>query len=273
MAFQNQLETMTIITLTTDWGTKDHYLASVKGSLLTHVENAQIIDITHDVIPFDIYQASFIFKSSYINFPDGTIHIMGVNSDASIDQPHIAIHYNNQYFIGADNGVFSLIFGQHELEIVEIDIMQESDNFTFSTKDVFVKAAQIINNDKSISNLGPSRSTINRMMSFEPVVEIDNESIAIIGKVIYLDRYENAITNISEELFYNYARNKKFDITFNTYTEELTSISKSYLDVPPSEMCAIFDSNGLLEISINKGNAGSLLGLKLDSRIRINILK
>lgn len=264
---------MTIITLTTDWGTKDHYLASVKGSLLSHIENAQIIDITHEVLPFDIYQASFIFKNSYRNFPDGTIHIIGINSDASIEQPHIAIHYNNQYFIGCDNGVFSLIFGQRELDTVEIDILQDSDNYTFSTKDVFVKAAQIIHNDKGISNLGPKRMTINRMMSFEPVVEIDNDTIAIIGKVIYLDRYENAITNISEELFYNYAKNKKFDITFNTYSEELTSISKSYLDVPPSEMCAIFDSNGFLEISISKGNARSLLGLELDSRIRINIFK
>lgn len=264
---------MAIITLTTDWGTKDHYLASVKGSLLSHIDNVQIIDITHEVIPFDIYQASFIFKNSYRNFPDGTIHIIGVNSDASIDKPHIAIYCNHQYFIGADNGVFSLIFGQKELEIVEIDILQESDNYTFSTKDVFVKAAQIINNDKGIGNLGTKRDKINRMMSFEPVVEIDDDLIAIIGKVIYLDRYENAITNISEELFYSYAKNRKFDITFNTYSEELTAISKSYLDVPPSEMCAIFDSNGLLELSINQGNASSLLGLKLDSRIRINIFK
>ncbi len=264
---------MAIITLTTDWGIKDHYLASVKGSLLKHIENIQIIDITHDVLPFDIYQASFIFKNSYKNFPDGTIHIIGVNSDASIESPHIAIKHENQYFIGADNGVFSLIFGMQDLEIAEIDIFQESDNFTFSTKDVFVKAAQIIDKDKSLAKLGPKRDSINRMMSFEPVVEMDDENIAIIGKVIYVDRYENAITNISEDLFYSYAKNKRFDITFNSYTEELTTISKSYLDVPPSEMCAIFDSNGLLEISINQGNAGSLLGLKLDSRIRINIEK
>ncbi len=264
---------MAVITLTTDWGRKDHYLASVKGSLLTHIEDVQIIDISHDVLPFDIYQASFIFKNCYKNFPDGTIHIIGVNSDASIEEPHIAIYCNKQYFIGSDNGVFSLIFGQQELDVVEIDILQESDNFTFSTKDVFVKAAQIIINDNSIKKLGPSRNKINRMMSFEPVVEFDDDSISIIGKVIYLDRYENAITNISKELFYTYAKNKNFDITFNTYSEELTRISKSYLDVPPSEMCAIFDSNNMLEISINQGNAGSLLGLSLDSRIRINISK
>lgn len=264
---------MAIITLTTDWGTKDHYLASVKGSLLKHLENAQIIDISHNVLPFDIYQASFIFKNCYQNFPDDTIHIIGVNSDAGIEQPHIAIRCQNQYFIGADNGVFSLIFGQQEMEVVELDIFQDSDKFTFSTKDVFVKAAKILSEGGKFTALGNSREKINKLMSFEPVIEMDNESITIIGKVIYLDRYENAITNISEELFNEYAKNRSFDITFNSFSGELTRISKSYLDVPPSEMCALFSSNNLLEISICQGNAGSLLGLNVDSRIRINIEK
>ncbi len=264
---------MAIITLTTDWGTKDHYLASVKGSLLSHIAGVQIIDISHDVLPFDIYQASFIFKNAYPNFPKGSVHIIGVNSDASIQQPHIVIKYANQYFIGSDNGVFSLIFGQKEIEIIELDIFQESDKFTFSTKDVFVKAAQHIIAGGDITELGNKKDKINKLMSFEPVVEMDNDSISIIGKIIYIDRYENVITNISEKLFNEYALNRDFDITFNTFSGELTQISKSYLDVPPSEMCALFDSNQMLEISINQGNAASLLGLKLDSRIRINILK
>lgn len=264
---------MAIITLTTDWGTKDHYLASVKGSLLKNITGTQIIDISHEILPFDIYQASFIFKNSYKNFPDNTIHILGINSDASIEQPHICIRHNNQYFIGSDNGVFSLIFGAQPDEIVEIDIIQDSDRYTFSTKDVFVKAAKHIAEGGKLSELGNIRDSINKLMSFEPVIEMDESTISIIGKVIYLDRYENAITNISEALFYEYAKNKNFDITFNSFSDELISISKSYLDVPPSEMCALFDSNSMLEISINQGNAGSLLGLKVDSRIRINIEK
>ncbi len=264
---------MAIITLTTDWGTKDHYLASVKGSLLRNIDDIQIIDISHDILPFDIYQTSFIFKNSYLNFPDGTIHLIGVNSDASIDQPHVVIYCNNQYFIGADNGIFSLIFGKQEKTIIEIDIVQDSDKYTFSTKDVFVKAAKHIVEGKEIEELGNIRDKIKEYMSFEPIVEMDDEMISITGKVIYIDRYENAITNISEKLFYEYAKNHNFDITFNSFSDELTKISKSYLDVPPSEMCALFDSNNMLEISINQGNAGSLLGLKVDTRIRINIQK
>jgi S-adenosylmethionine hydrolase len=264
---------MAIITLTTDWGTKDHYLAIVKGSLLSKIPDVQIIDITHEVLPFDIYQASFVFKNSYQHFPDGTIHIIGINSDASIDRPHIAIHYNNQYFIGADNGVFSLIFGQQPIDIVELEIIQDTDKYTFSTKDVFVKAARHLALGGDFVRLGNHRNQINKLMSFEPIIEMDEQSVTIIGKVIYIDRYENATTNISEALFNEYAKNRAFDITFNSFSGELTSISKSYLDVPPSEMCALFDSNGMLEISINQGNAGSLLGLKVDSRIRINIEK
>ncbi len=264
---------MALVTLTTDWGTKDHYLPSVKGSLYKNIEQVQIIDISHSILPFDIYQASFIFKNCYKNFPDNTIHIIGINSDASIEQPHIAIHYNNQYFIGADNGFFSLVFGMEPIEIVEIDLIQDSDKYTFSTKDVFVKAAQHIVENSTLIGLGNTRDKINKLMSFEPVIEMDNNSITIIGKVIYLDGYENAITNISEALFYEYVKNQIFDITFNSFSGELRQISKSYLDVPPSEMCALFSSNGMLEISINQGNAGSLLGLKVDTRVRISIEK
>jgi hypothetical protein len=264
---------MAIITLTTDWGIKDHYLASVKGSLLSHIQDLQIVDISHDILPFDIYQASFIFKSAYYHFPQNTIHIIGINSDAGIDQPHICIRYANQYFIGADNGVFSLIFSNKEIEIVELDIHQDTDKFTFSTKDVFVKAAKHIAHGGIMEELGSPLKNIRKLMSFEPVIEMDDDTVTIIGKVIYLDRYENAITNITEATFLEYTKGRSFDITFNSFESELTKISKSYLDVPPSEMCALFDSNGLLEISINQGNAGSLLGLKMDTRVRINITK
>ena len=264
---------MAIITLTTDWGIKDHYLASVKGSLLSNINSVNIIDITHDILPFDIYQTSFIFKNSYLNFPDGTIHIIGVNSDASLEKPHVVIKHNNQYFIGADNGVFSLIFGCQPEEIIEIDIHQDSEKFTFSTKDVFIKAAKHIAEGKDIKELGDKRNTINKLMSFEPVIEMDDDTIRIIGKVIYIDRYENAITNISESLFLEYAKGKKFDITFNSFSGDLTKISKSYTDVPASEMCALFDSNNMLEISISMGNAASLLGLRPDTRVRVNIIK
>lgn len=261
---------MPIITLTTDWGSKDHYLAGVKGSLLKAIPDVHIIDISHEIPPFDIYQASFILGNCYRNFPANTIHIIGVNSESSIDTPHIAVRYDNQYFIGSDNGIFSLMFDEVPNKIIEIDIIQDTDKFTFSTKDVFVKVAQHLSAGKVIDELGFKQEKLKKLMSFEPVIEhIEDEGISIIGKVIYLDRYENAIVNIKKDLFEQTGKGHDFSISFNSFSNTISEISSSYGDVAISDMVALFDSNDFLEIAINQGNAGSLLGLKIDTRIRI----
>ena len=261
---------MAIVTLTTDWGTKDHYLGSVKGSLLKQIPEVNIVDISHDIPPFDINQAAYVLRSCYRDFPDGTIHLIGVNSDASPKYPHIAIEMNNQFFIGADNGIFSLIFDKQPDKIIALEIIQDTEKYTFSTKDVFTKACKLLLDGTKMENLGNERSDLTRMMSFEPVIETDTDgSISIIGKVIYVDRYENAITNISHELFYSQGKKRAFKISFNSFKNLITGISESYSDVTVSEACALFDSNNMLEISVNQGNAGSLLGLYRDTKIRI----
>ncbi|MBN2745291.1 MAG: SAM-dependent chlorinase/fluorinase [Bacteroidales bacterium] len=264
---------MTIVTLTTDWGTKDFYLANVKGGLLKAIPQIQIVDISHQIPSFDIYQASFVLKNSYKSFPANTIHIIGVNSESSIETPHIVIFHENQYFIGADNGIFSLIFDEKPTKIVEIDIIQESDKFTFSTKDVFVKVSQHIASGKPLDDLGFVKDSIHKLMSFEPIIESDNETTSIIGKVIYIDRYENAITNIRKTLFDEVGKGRRFTISFNSFNNNIKQISQSYGDVAISEMLAVFGTNDLLEIAINQGNAGSLLGLRFDSKVRISFLK
>jgi S-adenosylmethionine hydrolase len=107
-------------------------------------------------------------------------------------------------------------------------------------------------------------------MSFEPVIENGEDETTIIGKVIYLDRYENAIVNIKRDLFESTGKGRPFSISFNSFLNTITEISKSYGDVAISDMLALFDSNDFLEIAINQGNAGSLLGLKLDTKVRIS---
>jgi len=261
---------MAIVTLTTDWGTKDHYVGSVKGSLLKQVPDINIVDISHNISPFDINQAAYVLRSCYHDFPDGTIHLIGVNSDASPKFPHVAILIDNQYFIGADNGIFSLIFDKEPDKIVALEIIQDTEKYTFSTKDVFSKACKLLSEGTKIDKLGFERNELTKMMSFEPVIETDSDgSVSILGKVIYVDRYENAITNISQELFYEQGKKRPFKISFNSFKNLITEISESYSDVSVSEACALFDSNNMLEISVNQGNAGSLLGLYRDTKIRI----
>lgn len=256
-----------VITLTTDWGTKDHYLASVKGCIMKNIPDSTIMDISHEIIPFDLNEASYILRNTWKSFPEGTIHIVGVNSEASIEHPHVIIKENGHFFIGADNGIFSLIFDRTPEEIYELDIIQESNKFTFSTKDVFVQAALHIVNKKPLAELGDRLEDLHNKMAFQPVTEED----LIKGKVIYIDRYENVVTNISESLFNEMTKGKKFSIFLRAGKYELKKIHASYSDVVEGELVAVFGSDNLLEIAQNRGRAAGLLGIQIDDVIRIEI--
>lgn len=258
---------MAIITLTTDWGSKDHYLATVKGAILTQIPNVQIIDISHDIAPFDLNEASYILRNTWKNFPEGSIHLVGVNSEASLEHPHVVIRHLGHYFIGADNGIFSLMFDETPAEIYELDIFQSSNKFTFSTKDVFVHAARHILNGKELHDLGDQLTDLTNKMAFQPVTETN----VIKGKVIYVDRYENVVTNISEELFNDMTQKKKFTILLRAGKYKITKIQSSYSDVVEGELVALFGSDGLLEIAQNRGRAAGLLGINVDDVVRIEI--
>lgn len=254
---------MPVITLTSDWGAKDHYLASVKGAVLKQIPDARIIDISHHVPPHDLTQAAFIIKNCYKDFPPGTIHIIGVSTEESDVHPHTAILADGHYFIGADNGIFTLIFEEQPEKIVEITLMQDSEFFTFSSRDRFVKAAALLAEGKDIAELGDPRDSLHQKFMFAPVVENN----VIKGIVIYVDNYENVITNITKEKFREVGKGKQFTISFRG--EEIHEIRDSYSDVPVGEILALFGCNGHLEIAMNNGTASSLLGLNPDDPVRV----
>lgn len=258
---------MPVITLTSDWGKKDHYRGAVKGAILRQLPEAVIVDISHEIPPFDLNQAAFIIRNFYANFPEGSIHILGINTEASIENPHTMVFHKGHYFIASDNGIFSLIFDETPDKIIELDIFQDSDYFTFSSRDVFVKAACHIAAGKPMEELGLKKDKVLIKMAFQPVISDDQ----IKGKVIYVDRYGNAFANITENLFKSTINNRKFVITFRSPSYRITQISRSYQDVHEGEMLALFSSSGYLEIALNRGDASSLLGLKLDTSVLIEV--
>jgi S-adenosylmethionine hydrolase len=258
---------MAIITLTSDWGLRDHYIGAVKGALLSQIPGAVVVDITHSIPVFDLNQAAFIVRNFYRNYPEGTIHILAVNTEASIETPHTLVVHDGHFFIGADNGLFSLIFDETPSKIIELEVMQDSDFFTFSTRDVFVKVAVHIAEGKPVEELGHPKKELLKKMSFSPVLDDD----LIKGKVIYIDNYENAFTNITKPLFRSMTRGKKFAILFRSASYRITEISQSYKDVVEGEMLALFSTTGHLEIAINQGKASSLLGLKIDQSVVVEI--
>jgi S-adenosylmethionine hydrolase len=254
---------MPIITLTSDWGQKDHYAGAVKGAILSRMPDVTIIDISHQIPPFEIEQAAFVLKNAWRDFPIGTIHIIGVNTEESDKFGHTVVEKDGHFFIGTDNGLFSLLFDQKPDKIIELTITQDSNSFTFSTRDRFVKAAIHLAQGNKVEALGSPRDKLIEKILLRPVVD-DN---IIKGHVIYIDRYENIITNINQSLFREIGKNRKFSIVFRTYS--IGKLSQSYTDVAPGEILALFDSAGMLEIAMNQGNAAGLLGLDYKDMIRI----
>lgn len=255
---------MAIITLTSDWGTSDYYLAAVKGTILSQLPDAIIVDISHHIKQFDIEGAAFTIRNSYKNFPPGTIHIVAVNTEESIEHPHVAIRSGHHYFIGTDNGIFSMILGDAIDEAAEIDIPQDSDFFTFSTRDRFVKAAVQISKGVQVSELGETRENITSKLLFQPVKSQDQ----IRGMVIHIDAYENAITNISYCLFKEMKKQRAFEIYFAGY--RIKKIQTGYMDVGVADLLALFGTHGMLEIAMNQGAAASLCGLSRNTPVTID---
>ena len=257
---------MSIITLTSDWGLTDHYVAAVKGAILCRIPQASIVDITHSITKFSISETAFVVKNGYKNFPKNSIHIIGVNSESSVDSPHTLVYYDHHYFIGADNGIFSLICDTPPDKIVEITVAQDSDYFTFPSRDVFAKVACHIAENKDLKEIGMEKENFRVLKGYLPVPDKN----AIKGIITYFDSYGNAFTNITEKIFREVAKNRKYVVHLKA--EEIQTIAKSYLDVADGEIVLLFGSTGMLEIAINKGSARKLLGLHIYDAVRIEFL-
>ena len=276
---------MAIITLTTDFGYKDHFVGALKGTIYKELSDAKIVDITHTVSPFNIQECAYILKNSYKAFPEGTIHIVGVDSEPTIENQHIAVLVDNHYFISANNGVISLITSEIEPEkVVEINIPNPV-NGSFPVLDIFVKVACHIVRGGKLEVVGKSFEELKELKEFAP--RLTNEGKTIVGSVIYIDNYGNVITNIQKSLFEAYRNGRKFEI--NARNRKINQIQNRYSDIinfdlgknqrkGPGDLLALFNSANYLELAIYKsdlntvGGASTLLGLDYRDTIIINFL-
>lgn len=262
---------MAVITLISDMGSSDHYVAAVKGTLLAQLKTVNIVDISHDIQAFNILQAAFLLKNSYHHFPPGTIHIIGVVPEADEQTNHLAISYQGHYFIGADNGIFSLIFNDEPDHIVVLPPVSKNSSLTFPTKDVFAPAAIFIAKGGKLEKLGAGVMDYRQSLDLLPAIT----SNVLKGNVIHIDHYGNIITNISRSLFEEQRQERKFTIVFGKSNYQVSEISMQYNDVGSAKAVALFNADGYLEIAINKGATGhgggaaSLLGIKIHDVIRI----
>src|SRR5690606_33713680 len=199
-----------IITLTTDLGHKDFYQAALKGSILSLYPSVRIVDISHDITPFDLQQAAFILKNAYHYFPKKTVHLIGIDSVYDERTRYLALKYKGYYFIGADNGIFSLILDEPPEEIVELSIIQDLKFLHFPLTDIFTKAACHLAKGGKLIEIGEPTNDLVQRRIFEPIVE----SNSIRGSVIYIDSFQNVITNIHKELFTQVQKDRSFILYF-----------------------------------------------------------
>ena len=254
---------MSIITLTTDWKANDFYVGAVKGAIISECPDVTIIDITHQIQTYNVAQAAFILRNSYNHYPKGTIHIIGVNSENSSKYPYVVIKADGHFFIGSANGIFGLMFDEKPEIIVQIN--NDDDLLTFPELSIFSKTACDLVKGKNILELGEKITELSQQIPIMPAVD-DN---IITGSIIYIDSYKNAITNISRDLFQKVGKKKKFDILIKSNSNKISKINKKYNETSIGELLAIFNSLNLLEIAINKGKICELLGLNINTTIRI----
>lgn len=258
---------MPIITLTTDLGTVDHYVSAVKATILRQLDNANIVDISHDIPSFNIIHAAFVLKNVYLEFPPGSIHIIGVNAETNEDNSHLAVYANGHYFVGTDNGIFSLLLDLKPDKIVEITTTRDSDNENFPVKDVFAKAACHIARGGTLEIIGTEIKQFSKEFA---KLEALHDKNSIRGSIIHIDHYGNAITNISQRLFKDVAKGRDFTINLGSKEHySLNTIKRKYNEVQAGDAVALFISTDFLTISINNGSASSLMGLHINDTVRI----
>jgi hypothetical protein len=260
---------MPVITLTSDWNQNDYYLAAVKGRIMQKNEKIKVVDINHKIDPFNTQQAAFILRNSFHFFPEGSVHINFVNAESLTGDSYFAVKAHNHFFIGNDNGAFSLIINGPADKAVRLRVDDNEKYSSFPGLFTFTSAACDLIEYQDISRIGEE---INKLQERIPLrATIDENSIT--GTVIYTDSYGNVITNIKKELFERIGSHKKFEIYVQSKHYMINTISNVYSSVASGELIAIFNSAGLLEIAINNGNAKKLLNLGINSNIRIEFIE
>lgn len=274
---------MAIITLTTDFGLKDHFVAVLKGSIYSELPDAKIVDISHDIIPFNIQECAYILENSYKSFPKGTIHIVGVDSEETPENKHVAALINGHYFISANTGVIGLITSEMIPEkVVEIHLPESIAN-SFPVLNVFVQVACHIARGGTLEIVGKPFKGLRDLREFSPRIVEDGKKI--IGSVIYIDNYGNVITNIRKNLFEAYRNGREFELLVRNH--RIKKIHKAYNDFidysldknqrkGAGDLLAIFNSSDYIELAIFKSNlntvggASTLLGMDYRDTVMID---
>lgn len=253
---------MIFITLTTEWHEDDFFNGILRGKLASLCPEAVVVTNASAIPPFNIMHGAFVIRNTFMHYPEGTIHLVFINSEVPSKGRYLIVKFQGHYFIGADNGIFSLILNASPEMIIGIKKPEESDEI-----DLFAMIAASIVKGMDIFKLGVKLEKITEMVPLRATIEKN----VIIGSIIFIDSYGNAITNITRELFGRVFEDRPVRIYIKSNKYFTEKISSSYHDEPVGELVTQFNSLELLEVSINGDNLSQLFGIETDDVVRVEV--
>ena len=248
---------MALITLTSDFGLQDYIAGAVKGQLMQIDPSFQVHDITHQIAPFNYPQAAYICRNAIWNFPGNTYHIILVNLFEQKPENILLACLRGQYIFCADNGLLGMILPEKAEKIIGLPLDKNEIKNTMYCTGQIGRAIKSIEAGIPPESLGDPEIKYIQKNDLRPLL---GESY-IEGQIIFIDKFENVVVNITRDEFEAQRRGRSFRIVFKR-NEIIDRISESYADVPQGEKLAIFNSANYLEVAINKGNAAGLFGLQ-----------
>ena len=258
-----------IVTLTTDFGTNDHFVGAVKGVILDITPDAQIVDISHAVQPFDVLDGALAISQAYSYFPNGTVHVVVVDPGVGTTRRPILASSDGYHFVAPDNGVLSMVYAKeeriHVRHITSEHYFRMPVSNTFHARDVFAPVAAYLAKMVDSHKFGDDIEDYVRFAAPRPKPTGENRMRAVVLKV---DRFGNLITNVTpEDVPALFAESAKFKIVVGS--KEITEIRKAYAEGTPGEVFGIIGSMGYLELVANRAAAAQLTGAGKGSEVSI----
>ena len=257
-----------IITLTTDFGTRDAYVGAMKGVILGINPDVRLVDISHSISPQDVMEAAYVLKEAAFYFPPDTVHLAVVDPGVGTKRRPVAVRYGRHFFVGPDNGIFPLLMDDSEQpESVELNRkdywLSDEISTTFHGRDIFAPAAAHLSRGVPLPDLGRRIDALSPMHWALPIT--DEQGIQ--GWIAHVDRFGNCITNVARDLLERTRDGRS--VRCFTGSAILEGLTRTYADVEAGEPLMHYNSSDVLEIAVNSGNASELLGIRKGDPVNI----
>jgi len=251
---------MGLVTLLTDFGIADSYVAEVKGVMLGLAPHITLVDVAHLVAPGDVRSAAYLLGRTWHRFPPGTVHFVVIDPGVGTERAALALKTAGHSFVGPDNGVFSPVLRDSKVEIVQLPTPADASP-TFHGRDIFAPAAAALATGASLRTLGEPLARIPHRLAY---TEPRYEGKSIVGEILYVDRFGTLVTNLTPALVPPYA-------SIEVEGVDLGRLRRTFGDMPTGGLVAYIGSGGEIEIAVRDGSAARRLGLGVGGRVRARL--